>query len=102
MGNLYGEIVNLEQDDPKNLVGFRIIEEVRYYLYYKLYVVTLISGEYKQGNILLYGFDTAYGNFQKKDNLYTVEEYIKHLSKLTDEDLKLWLRDDLQGDTSNT
>lgn len=35
-------------------------------------------------------------------NLYTVEEYIKHLSKLTDEDLKLWLRDDLQGDISNT
>ncbi|MCR1809661.1 hypothetical protein [Sulfurospirillum sp. hDNRA2] len=96
LGNLYGEILNLEQDDPQNLVGFRTLEEVRYYFYYKLYVATLLSGEYKQGNILLYGFDTVYGNSQKKDNLYMVEEYIKHLSTLTDEDLKVWLRADLQ------
>ena len=96
LGDLYGKILNLEQDDPLNMVGFRTLEEIRYYFYYKLYVATLISSEYKQGNIWLYGFDAEYGNTQEKDNLYMVEEYIKHLSTLTDEDLKVWLRPDLQ------
>jgi hypothetical protein len=96
LGDLYGEILNLEQDDPQNMVGFRTLGEVKYYLYYKLYVATLISSEYKQGNILLYGLDAVYGNSQEKDNLYMVEEYIKYLSTLTDEDLKVWLRADLQ------
>ena len=73
--------------------GFHTVEEVRYYLYYKLYVATLLSCEYKQGKVLLYG---------KGNEPVSIEEYIKHLSTRTDEDLKLSLRADLQGDTSNT
>ena len=71
--------------------GFHTIEEVKYRLYYKLYVATLLSQEYTQGKVLLYG--------DAKDPI-SIEEYIVYLSKLTDEDLKLWLRADLQGDTS--
>jgi hypothetical protein len=67
--------------------GFHSIEEVRYYLYFKLYVATLLSSEYKQGKVFLYGKDNA---------LCSIEEYIKYLSTLTDEDLKVWLRADLQ------
>ena len=93
LGDLYGEILNLEQDDPQNIVGFRTLEEVKYYFYYKLYVATLISNEYKQGKVLLYG---------KGNKPVSIEEYIKHLSTRTDENLKSWLRADLQGDTSNT
>jgi len=63
---------------------------VRYYLYYTLYVATLLSCEYKQGNVLLYG--------DAKEPI-SIEEYIKYLSKLTDEDLKSWLRADLQSVT---
>ena len=73
--------------------GFHTIEEVRYYLYYKLYVATLLSCEYKQGKVLLYG---------KGNEPVSIEEYIQYLSTCTDKDLKLWLRADLQGDTSNT
>lgn len=67
--------------------GFKTLGDVRYYLYYKLYVATLLSQEYKKGNVLLYGNDK---------NPINIEEYIKYLSTLTDEDLKSWLRPDLQ------
>lgn len=67
--------------------GFHTIEEVRYFLYYELYVATLLSSEYQQGKILLYG---------KDHTLCSIEEYVKYLSTLTDEDLKAWLRADLQ------
>lgn len=71
--------------------GFYTIKEVRYYLYYELYVATLLSQEYKQGKIVFHGGEGKY---------ISIEEYIKHLSKLTDEDLKVWLRADLQSDSS--
>lgn len=96
LGDLYGEILNLEQNDPQNMVGFRTLQEVKYYFLYKLYVVTLLSSEYRQGKVLLYGFDDIYGNLKQVENLYTIEKYIKHLSILTDEDFKSWLRPDLQ------
>lgn len=67
--------------------GFKTIEEVKYFLYYQVYVATLLSSEYKQGKILLYG---------KDHTLCSIEEYIKYLSSITDEDLKVSLRADLQ------
>ena len=73
--------------------GFHTIEEVRYFLYFELYVATLLSCEYKQGKVLLYGDERE---------LLSIAEYIVYLSKITDEDLKLSLRADLPADTSNT
>lgn len=67
--------------------GFHTIEEVKYSLYYKLYVATLLSQEYTQGKVLLYG--------DAKEPI-SIEEYIKYLSKLTNEDLKSWLRPDVR------
>jgi hypothetical protein len=67
--------------------GFHSIEEVRYYLYYKIYVATLLSCEYKQGKVLLYG---------NNHEPVGIEEYIKQFSTFSDEDLKSWLRPDLQ------
>lgn len=67
--------------------GFKTIEEVKYYLYYQVYVAVLLNSEYNQGKVFLYG---------KDNTLCSLEEYIKYLSTLTDEDLKAWLRADLQ------
>ncbi|WP_323588167.1 hypothetical protein [Aliarcobacter butzleri] len=93
---LYGQILDLEEANPEYMVGYRNIQEIKYYLNYKLYVATLLSNEYKEGQILIYGFNKDYGNYQNYSNLFTVQEYVFHLSTLTDEDLKSWLRPDLQ------
>ena len=87
LGEIYGNILNMEEPDPQYIVGFRSIEEVKYYFYYTLYVATLLSSEYKQGKVFLHGKGNAF---------CSVEEYIQYLSTLTDEDLKVWLRADLQ------
>ncbi|MGB5919851.1 hypothetical protein [Arcobacter sp.] len=67
--------------------GFKTINEVKYFLYYQLHVATLLSSEYKEGEVLLYS---------NNNSPCTIEEYIEYLSSLTDEDLKIWLRPDLQ------
>ena len=56
-------------------------------MYYQGYVATLLSSENKQGKVFLYGEDHT---------LCSIEEYIQYLSTLTDDDLKVWLRADLQ------
>lgn len=84
---LYGNIMDLSEPDPKQMIGYKSIKDVKYYLYYKLYVATLLSNEYKEGRVLLYG---------NNEEPITIEEYIKYLSTLTDEDLNFWLRPDLQ------
>lgn len=94
--SLYKQILDLNEDNPEYMIGYHSIQEIKYYLSYKLYVAILLNQEYKEGEILIYGFDRSYGNHQSNSNLFTTEEYVFHLSTLTDEDLKSWLRPDLQ------
>lgn len=92
LGDIYGKILNLEEIDPNKMIGYNNIQEVKYYLYYKLYVATLINCEYKEGEVFIYKFDINYGNEQSNESICNIYQFIKHLSELNDLDLKTWIK----------
>jgi len=94
--NMYENILHVSELDPENMVGFRTIQEVKHFFNYKLYVATLLSSEYKNGKVLVYCFNKEKPYSLEKEDICTIEDYIETLSKLTDENLKAWLRHDLQ------